>query len=167
MSTLTVRIVGIGSALGADQIGFLALNQLEAAGYKERYPANLVDLDICKSPVLLITQRSSTQALILLDAYCSDDPVGSVRHIAIEDLDTLHRPASSHGFDLKQALALSISLEKENPPVSVIGICIGTGVDTTDMQTPRDILEKSFPALLDAIDKDILEFMPPGFTPET
>jgi hydrogenase maturation protease len=158
-STSPVRIVGIGSAHGADQIGWLAARQLDAAGLKQRYPANLLDIDICESPVLLVTQCSAGQELILLDAYCSDEPVGSIRHFTVEDLDTNHRPASSHGVDLKQALALRESLEDGNPPVSIIGICIGTEADAAAMQTPGEVLEKTFPALLDAIDRDIQEFI--------
>ena len=158
-STSPVRIVGIGSAHGADQIGWLAARQLDAAGLKESYPENLLDIDICESPVLLVTQCSARQALILLDAYCSGEPVGSVRRFTVEDLDTAHRPASSHGIDLKQALALRKSLEGGNPPVSIIGICIGTEADAAANQTPGEVLEKTFPALLDAIDKDIQEFI--------
>ena len=156
-SALPIRLLGLGSPIGTDQIGWLAIHQLDATGFKEHHPANLLEIDICQLPVFLVTQFSSAQALILLDAYCSDDPVGSVRRFTVEELDTVHRPASSHGFDLKQALALFNSLEKEHPPVSVIGICIG--VDAADAESPYKILEKSFPVLVEAIDMEIKEHM--------
>ena len=148
-NVLPIRLLGLGSATGADQIGWLAVQQLGATGFKDHYPANLLEIGICQSPVFLLTQFSSSRALILLDAYCSADPIGSVRCLSVEELDTVHRPASSHGFDLKQALAMRNSLEQVHIPVSVIGLCIGTDADA---QQPGKILEKSFPILIERID---------------
>jgi len=150
--TAPIRVLGMGSAIGADQIGWLAARQLERTGFKARHPGKRVDIALCQSPAHLATEHSPAQALILLDAYCADDPVGRVRRFSPEDLASVRQPASSHGFDLKQALALLASLEEPTPAVSVIGICIGTRVDATDRQAPSGILEKAFPALLDAID---------------
>ena len=154
-STSPVRIVGIGSALGADQIGWLAANQLETTGFKERYPANLVEVSICRSPVLLTTQCTSAQVLILLDAYYSAVPAGSVRLFTIEDLDTVHRPASSHALDIRQALDLYVALENHLPPLSIIGICVGRDASETNRQSTAAILESAFPALVKSIDAAI------------
>lgn len=154
-STSPVRIVGIGSALGADQIGWLAANQLETTGFKERYPANLVEVSICRSPVLLTTQCSSAQMLILLDAYYAADPAGSVRLFTIEELDTVHRPASSHALDIRQALELYAALENHLLPLSIIGICVGCDASETNRQSTAAILEIAFPALVKVIDAEI------------
>ena len=155
-STLPVRVVGLGSALGADQIGWLAVHQLETTGFKERYPANLVDVDICRSPVLLTMQCSSAQALVLVDAYYSDDPPGSVRLFALEDLESVHRPSSSHGLDIRQALELHTVLEKHQLPLSIIGISVGRKEAGTKAQSASAILEVAFPALVKAIDAEIV-----------
>jgi len=150
-----VRIVGIGSALGADQIGWLAAHRLEAEGFRERYPANMVDVDICCSPALLTAQSCSAQAMILLDAYYSDDPAGSVRRFAVDDLDTVHQPASSHGFDIRQALELYVALENKLLPLSIIGICVGRDASGTNRQSAATILEIAFPSLVKTVDAAI------------
>ncbi|MFQ5644688.1 MAG: hypothetical protein ACE5FQ_13470, partial [Thiogranum sp.] len=51
-------------------------------------------------------------------------------------------------------------LNRENPPVSIIGICAGAAPDTTDTPVPGDILETALPALLDTIDQVIRELSP-------
>lgn len=154
-STLPMRIVGLGSALGADQIGWLAVHQLETTGFKERYPANLVDMDICRSPVLLTTQCSSAQALILVDAYYADDPPGSVRRFALEDLDSVCRPSSSHALDIRQALELYIILEKHRLPLAIIGICVGRQESGANAKSNTAILEIAYSALVKAVDAEI------------
>jgi len=152
----------MGSATGADQIGWLAARQLGNTGFNALYPAGRVEISVSQSPAHLVTEASRVQALILLDAYCADDPVGFVRHFNLEDLKSVQRPASSHGFDLAQALALVESLDKPGTAVLVIGICIGTDVDAGDRQTASEILESAFPALLEAIDSDIRKLMSAG-----
>lgn len=153
--TLPVRIIGTGSPLGADRLGWLAVRRLEATGIKERHPANTVEVDICQSPALLAAQCSPAQALILLDAYCSDDLPGSVRQFAAGDLDTVLRPASSHGFDIRQALELYAALVENPPPLSIIGVCVGQKPYETDEQSCASILETAFPELVKVIDKAI------------
>lgn len=156
---LPVRLIALGSALGADQIGWLAARRLDAAGITALYPEKFLEIEICPSPALLVTQCSSVRALILLDAYCSADPVGTVRNFSVEEFESLHHPASSHGFDISQVLAIRSSLEAQLPPVRVIGVCIGDRVDIADVRPPSEILELAFPALLEIIDLDVQYFL--------
>ncbi|GEM_PF-2072548 len=158
----SIHILGVGSALGADQLGILAVHALDAAAFRERHPDRRIDIDVCLSPALLAAQCTSGQPLILLDAYCSDEPPATVRRISIEELETVQRPASSHGFDIRQALALSQVLNGENPPVSVIGICVGATPGAIDCPAPGVILNRALPALLRTIDHTIRHWPPVG-----
>jgi len=151
----SIHIFGIGSALGADQLGILAAHALDAAGFREHHPDRRIDIGVCLSPALLAAQCTPGQPLILLDAYCSDEPLATVRHISIEELETGQRPASSHGFDIRQALALSHVLNGENPPVSMIGICVGATPGAIDSPAPGVILNRALPALLHTIEHTI------------
>jgi len=156
----SISIIGMGSSLGADQLGLLAARELDTTAFRKRYPDKLVDIGTCLSPALLARQCIPGRTLILLDAYCSDDPVASVRHFSIHDLETVRRPASSHGFDIRQALALSHVLNEDNPPVAVIGICVGAKPDVTDTRTPGAILKMALPTLLHTIDNTIRNLSP-------
>ncbi len=157
--TLPIRVLAMGSDSGTDRIGFLTIHRLEAIGFKHRYPDNFVATAICRSPALLAARYAPARALIVLDAYCSSDPLGRVRRLAVKDLESKHRPSSSHGFDLKQALQLCTTLEGGNLPVSVVAISIGAEEDTTDTQKAHKLLEMSFPAVLNTVDEDIRAIM--------
>lgn len=159
-SLMTVHIVGIGSALGADQLGWLAVRQLDSAGFKQRYLPERVNLSMCRSPALLVTQYAAAQALILLDAYCADDPAGNVRRFSVAEPGRIQRPSSSHGFDLKQALSLRQVMEKSCPPVTIFGICAGDESCMTDTNAVDNILDKAYPVLEKNLDAEILKYLP-------
>jgi len=152
---LPIRVVGVGSDSGADQIGLLAIHELEATGFTQRYPDNLVDIAVCGSPALLAAQCTPSRALIVLDAYSCHDPWGRVRHLAVDDIVSACPPSGSHGFDLKQALALCAALDTERLAVSVIGISIGPDASEAVEGNARELLDASFAALRNAIDRDI------------
>ena len=95
-SVLPVRLIAMGSALGADQIGWMAVRRLDMAGITALHPERFLEIDICPSPALLVTQCFSARALILLDAYCSADPVGTVRHFLLGQSDIFLSMSLSH-----------------------------------------------------------------------
>ena len=152
-----IRVLGIGSDNGADQLGFLAARQLETSGFAARYTACPVDIAICPSPALLAARYSPARALILIDAWRSGQPAGTVRHFSLDDIGSQQTPASSHGIDLKQALEICCSLQTGTLPVSIIGISTGPDTCQRDIQPPFDILETCFPALQEAINRDIIK----------
>ncbi len=154
-SALPVRLIGIGSALGADQIGWLAVHRLDMVGFTARYPENFLDIDICPSPALLVSQYSSARALILLDAYCSTDPKATVKKFTLGDLNTVNRPCSSHGLDLLQALAICDALDNTQTQVLIVGICIGQDTETANCDKGQDILDMAFPSLIKVLDDEI------------
>ncbi len=154
-ATASIHIIGIGSSLGADQLGLLAANKLDEAGFQRQFTDGLIHIDTCLSPAFLTLQYTPESSLILLDAYCSSDPVASVRRFSLRDLETVQQPDSSHRFDIKQALALSQSLNGEKPTISIIGICAGAKPGVADTQTADAILNKAFPKLLNTVGEAI------------
>lgn len=157
--TPPIRILGMGSENGVDQLGWLAARQLKASGFAARYPEVPVDVAICQSPALLAARYTPAHALILVDAWKSGQPAGAVRHIDLDDIESVRRPASSHGLDIRQALDLCSALENGKLPVSVIGISTGPEAQAHDMQPALDILEICLPALQEAIDREIRKLL--------
>lgn len=156
---MTVQVVGLGSALGVDQLGWLAVQRLDSAGLKQRYPAGQVNLSLCQSPALLVARFAAAQALIILDAYYADDHAGRLRRFSAAELGSIQRPASSHGYDLKQALSLWQVLEKSSPAVSIFGICAGDEACSMDANTVGNIHDESFPLLEKTLDAEIMRYL--------
>ena len=154
-----IRVLGLGSDNGVDQLGFLAAQRLATGGFATHYPEYPVDISICPSPALLAARYLPARALILIDAWHCEQPAGTVRRISLDEIASVQRPTSSHGLDLRQALELCLSLEEEILPVPVIGISTGAGQYET--RAPLDILETCFPALQDIIDQQIRELLRP------
>ncbi|HEC07138.1 MAG TPA: hypothetical protein ENJ12_09810 [Thiolapillus brandeum] len=154
----SIRVTGTGSLMGADQLGLLAARKLAAGDLRERYPGVHIDIDTCLSPSLLPTRPAPGQALILLDAYFGEDPPACVRRVTAAALETVQRPASTHGFDLPQALAVLQALHDDRLPVAIIGICAGSAPDAADLQAPGKLLETALPALLGMLGQIIGEW---------
>lgn len=155
LSDLPVCIAGIGSAQGADSIGWLAIHRLDSGGLLRRYPPGMLELEACDSPGLLAACCYRARALIVLDAYVADDAPGRVRRFEIGELDSLERPTSCHGIDLAQALEMIAVLEGRARPVAVFGICTGQRPHGLSAQAVHGILDQAYTRLVRLLDGEL------------
>ncbi|NOX27226.1 MAG: hypothetical protein GXP21_03350 [Gammaproteobacteria bacterium] len=153
-----IVVLGLDFAPGSGQVGALAARKLDNIGFTRRYPDNLIDIDICHSPDLLLERCSSAHALILLDAYFATEPVGLIKHFTIADLDATHQSASSHGFDIKQTLELCAAADIDPQQISIIGLCVGRDAYETTGQPITEVLDCAFQALVNAVDAEIKRY---------
>ena len=122
---LTAAIVlGIGSPFARDDVGWQAIDLLEASGLCARHPGcTLAKLDR-PGVSLLDAMRGYAQA-ILVDAMLTDDPPGTVRQLALDDLACLHSTSSTHELGVAETLALGERLDLLPPRLAVLGIRTG------------------------------------------
>ena len=112
------RIIGIGSPVAGDDLGWLAIDWLRDAGF-DRY-AELLTLD--RPGPALLDHLQPAGSVILIDAMEANLAPGTVRELPLEDLIVTARPPSSHEFGLAETLALARALGTLPQRLHVIGI---------------------------------------------
>ena len=102
-----VRIIGIGSPFGDDQLGWKAVETIRRSGLLDSVPQGRVSTHTCDRPGSgLLTLMEGARLVILVDAMRSGATPGTVRRLEKGDMEDGVRLLSSHGFGVASALAL-------------------------------------------------------------
>ncbi len=118
---IEVRILGIGSPAGDDQVGWLTVDALLASGVQTT--GNAIRVQKLDRPGSgLITLLNDAAWVILIDAMQSHDPIGRIRHFGADDWPAYSQGLSSHGFGLLDTLALARELGSLPPRLDLYGI---------------------------------------------
>lgn len=115
----TLRVIGIGSNHGADQVGWIACELLQ-----KKIQAYPVDWKFCRTPAQLPELMQNCDAVVLVDAVLSDKPAGQVLSLKKDDLLALSLPCSSHGIGVAQALQLTEALKQLPACCEILGITV-------------------------------------------
>ena len=125
------KIIGIGSPVAGDDLGWLAIDWLRDVGFDRH--AELLTLDR-PGPALLDHLQPDAQ-VILIDAMDAGLPAGTLRELVLDDLLTQARPPSSHDLGLAEALALAKALGALPMQMHLIGIQMACVVE--DLRSPN------------------------------
>jgi hydrogenase maturation protease len=118
-----IRVVGIGSPFGADQLGWVAIDALSACNLPD---CELIKLDRPGSS--LLDYFGGMKCVVLIDAVAQDEFPGSVAQVQLEQLDQVRCLTSSHGFGVTEAVALASQLGELPPQLYLIGIQMGEDI---------------------------------------
>ena len=110
MTVTLLRIIGIGSPFGQDQLGWLAVSALQETDLAERLAPTRVEFHCCQQPTALPALVSGADAVVIIDAMQDDSAPGSVRRLHREELAKLSAATSTHGLDVASALSLAEAL---------------------------------------------------------
>ena len=116
-----IRIMGIGSPFGDDQLGWQVAELLKKAPPLKMYLNQRLDIQISDRPGLaLLMAMEGVETLYLVDALkTSDNQTGQICRIESENLIADEKFFSTHGFDVTSAIKLASALEKL-PPEAII-----------------------------------------------
>jgi hydrogenase maturation protease len=142
-----VRIVGIGSALGLDQVAWRAITALERRRYAECYAAGLVSVMPCSAPALLPLLLAGARLAVLLDALDAAGEAGEVRRIDRRRLAAAARAHSSHGLGLIEGMELLEALPGAAPEIVILGIVTGPPDAGARVAAPEEIARLALPRI--------------------
>jgi len=112
------RIIGIGSPVAGDDLGWLAIDWLRNAGF-DRY-AELLTLD--RPGTALFEYLQPGGRVILIDAMDAGLLPGTIRELGLDDLLVTARGPSSHEFGLAETLALGNAMGTLPQSMRILGI---------------------------------------------
>lgn len=119
-----VRILGIGSPSGDDQVGWLAVDALLARGAGRSDGVAIDKLD--RPGATLVALLQNVERAILIDAMqCGGEP-GAIRRFDQQDWPGYRQGLSSHGLGVLDALLLARELGSLPPRLDLYGIEIAT-----------------------------------------
>ena len=148
-----VRLIGIGSPVGDDSIGWEAIRAIERSGMLERFPAGSVEACCCDRPGGgLLSLFEGVTTAIVMDAMVSGAAAGTVRKLAFDELEQSDGLCSSHGFSVAETVALGQVLGQLPEHL------IFYGIEAHSMQAlsdPQPIVRAAMPALLRAIESEL------------
>ncbi|MBL3590043.1 MAG: hydrogenase maturation protease [gamma proteobacterium endosymbiont of Lamellibrachia anaximandri] len=140
-----IRVIGIGSSFGADQLGWLAIEALQEVALPD---LELIRLDRPGSGLLRYFE--DVERVLLIDAVATDSEPGEVKLLNPADLSQASCLTSSHGFGVAEALALAKTLETLPAELWVAGIAAGN-----DHSSVPDLNKQQLLDLLARLTKDV------------
>ncbi|MCA1805170.1 MAG: hypothetical protein LC646_07505 [Xanthomonadaceae bacterium] len=121
-----VQVIGIGSPYGADRLGWLAIEQLEANRFSAAFPPGMVQLQSCPSPAQLPALLQPGTAVLLIDAL-QGRPPGEIQRLSWQELAQAPLMSGSHGLGLREILPLIEVLYSRPERITLLGIGVGDG----------------------------------------
>ncbi|MFN7097032.1 MAG: hydrogenase maturation protease [Gammaproteobacteria bacterium] len=106
--TKSIRIVGVGSVFGADQIAMLVIEQIKAKMQNHSCRENM-DIEYYDRPGFHLLELIKGAATVhLIDAIVSDKAEGFIhRYTDINVFKSLNKGFSSHGYGVAEVLQLA------------------------------------------------------------
>lgn len=155
-----LKIIGLGSPLGDDRLGWLAAEQL-----RQELSAEEASIEISDRPgVGLLSLMAGAELVIIIDALLADLPIGSLLSFHNEEIQTAPTPLSSHAFGVAEALNLGRSLACLPRQIALFGMVVDPGNQTESLSLP---VQQQLPGLIQLILAYIqsipkCEFLPAG-----
>lgn len=120
-----IRIIGVGSPIGDDRIGWQAIDALAELGLAATYPAGLVTLKKLDrpGPGLLEHMRGADLAIIIDALVCAEEP-GSVVALRPDEIARQEGLLSGHGLGVAETMALGQVLGDLPDRLLLLGIAI-------------------------------------------
>ncbi len=117
-----ILLLAIGSPFGSDNSAWQVAEQLQKCSN--------IQITYSNNPLAQLKPLLKTsKQVILLDAIISEQPIGQLIPITLEQQPAQH-PHSSHSLTISELLALLQTLKKRDKTYQLIGISVGNGTQT-------------------------------------
>lgn len=154
-----IRICGVGSPFGDDQIGWQAIEALERSKVLEVLPTGMATTCLCDRPgPRLLEILKGAELGIIIDAMMSGATPGTLKCIQFDSLSVFESPYSTHGFDLASTLALGAALEELPLQLFIYGIEIEAPTVNLQNTVPNPALAAAIPELIKTIENTLKVF---------
>lgn len=130
-----IRVIGIGSPFGNDNIGWRVIARLQQifASVSTPVPIDLIESD--RPGINLVHMLAGAEFVILIDAILAADRHGQVIQLDSSQLIERHEGISTHALDVSSAIALAAKLRSLPPRLQIVAL----GIDNTQSAPFDDI----------------------------
>lgn len=150
-----IKVLGIGSPFGEDDIGWKVVEQLKKKETIQSKMSQLV-IENCDRPgIRLLEYMQSFDTVFLIDAVVTGHSIGTVFRMQNETIEELKLILSSHEIGIAQALQLGRALNQLPKDV------IFYGIEITALQTAErsPLIVSAMERLVRAIEKELISLL--------
>jgi len=120
-----VNIIGVGSPIGSDSVGWAAVDSLEQLGLQQRYPQHQITLKKLDRPgPALLQQMDGADLAIVIDALVCDRELGEVVPLRADEIAQEEWVLSGHELGVAETIALGGVLGELPERLLILGIAI-------------------------------------------
>ncbi len=128
----SVRIIGVGSPLGSDSVGWAAIDGLEQINLQQQYPRHHIILEKLDRPgPALLEHMRGTDLVIIIDALVGDGPSGEVVSLRPDEIARQDMVLSGHGLGVAETIALGEVLGGLPDRLLLLGIVVTQAYEPT------------------------------------
>ena len=120
-----VYIIGIGSPIGSDSVGWAAIDGLEQIGLQQNNPQHQITLKKLDRPgPALLQQMEGADLAIVIDALVCDRKLGEVVPLRADEIAQEEWVLSGHDLGVAETIALGGVLGELPERLLILGIAI-------------------------------------------
>jgi len=120
-----VNIIGVGSPIGSDSVGWSAIDGLDQLGLQQKYPQHQVTLKKLDRPgPALLQQMEGAELAIIIDALVCDREPGEVVPLRADEIAQEEWVLSGHELGVAETIALGGVLGELPERLLILGIAI-------------------------------------------
>ncbi|MCP5153041.1 MAG: hydrogenase maturation protease [Ectothiorhodospiraceae bacterium] len=138
-----VRVIGLGSPLGDDRVGWEVVDGLlPHLGPGAAPPGIEIEVLALDRPGADLGRHlADADLVVLVDALVDGGPAGRVRRLTATEVAAASAAAgaSTHGFGVAEALRLAAALDPDGPSIWLVGIGIAGGRATPEASLSTEV----------------------------
>ena len=121
-----LRVLGIGSPFGDDQLGWEVVKLLQKSIDLNQFTSDQVQLSCCDRPgMYLLALMRDANTVFLIDAIKAGAACGTLHRFKNQEIEAMSNPLSSHTLGVAEAMKMGRALDDLPPNVILYGIEIG------------------------------------------
>lgn len=122
-----IKILGIGSPFGDDQIGWRIVELLKKRKQIQHYISDYLSLECHDRPgIRLLELMENANIVYLIDAVIAGNKIGTIYRYENEEIEELKSILSTHGIGIAQTLQLGKALDQLPSRLILYGIEINS-----------------------------------------
>ena len=152
-----LRVLGIGSPFGDDQLGWEVVKLLEQFPDLNPFIPGQLQLIYCDRPgMYLLELMRGANTIFLIDAVKTGSVCGTLHRFKNQEIEAVNSPLSSHALGIAYAIKMGRALDELPPNVILYGMEIG---DIYYQSSLADPIMKAVKVLSKQIKDDIFQWL--------
>ena len=134
---IALRVLGIGSPFGDDQLGREVIKLLQQQQKLHPYIPQDLELIYCDRPgIYLLELMRNARCVFLIDAIKSGADIGTIHYFKNKEIEQLERSLSTHSIGIAEAMLMGSALHALPQNVILYGLEIGDVLCEFSLTTP-------------------------------
>ncbi len=156
-----LRVFGIGSPFGDDQLGWAVINKLQQQASLHHYSPHRLQMACCDRPGMhLLELMRHAKTVFLIDAVKAGTTIGTLHCFTNDAIENRGNTLSTHGLGIAEAMTMGAALGELPEHVILYGIDIGDIHDVDiDQVALSETITQAVKALSVRIENDILSVL--------